>query len=919
MTDKNKEKLNKNQIFDSFKQELNNFKNALEKSESNESLNVKDYETNFYNWLVDLKNKVDADDKQEFDEILNKLKNHEVTSEDLTKLWEILVKLETKDISQAELEKMKNSVLESKKIKWELTKLKSNISDPEKKIELEIKEKIKKYKKRILTLSDEHPIWIKAMILLLPKKLQSFFVEKESSNESDWFLWWLKEVISEITWFLAQIAAVFFSWFAPKEIKDLLNDIKTDFSDISDDLLNKLWVWSFSDVAKKIKKEISPEKLEEWKKQLLTYMKKKWAEWFWITSDKEKKYEKALNIWWNRISKDKQVDKFIEKIVTWEVNLQDLSLEDILSWLWAGLKVWIHLVWALYDEWIISLEQIWLKILKKWWEIFVQTAMFFPKAIYTFLGWWTLEDLYKYIKDGEFSDINKDIFLVMIYRAINTPPFSILQHIAALPGYALSAVANMWQTYTKWKIFFEALNWGIDTQLKLLSEIEQKITNREWKIYEWIRESLEYYKKWLIVSYAYGTSKNYDEFLKIIKEAGLENDPNVRTLLENLKNDYDVTKITGFIDSMKAEINSFWTSTKYASSTAIVEKIKQEVGWIFGHTNFFKETISKLSESLEKNANILKQWEILNVVERVIKKAKYAKIAGSSVDLLDLSHLTWGINSLKDFGNDLKILAKHSPDLLKFIFRNTPVVLIGADMMKNIKKDWVAEWLFKTYASLVPIVGPIVFVTDEMKNDKFSLEDLWITGIWLGLDIWYVVKTKPGNIVKLVTMPAVDTVKFIWTATDIIWRYTLDGTKLAKEVKISKWGKFWFAVAALAAMIWIVVKFSNDGEDSQSFKILKDLANKSPGQVNEEIVKNWNSWSDNLKEQLLTSVIFYYMWFDPDSMWKILEDIEFKWKEYTLKIKDKFKKDPYVEDKLAEIQPVISQMEHKLWIKINIV
>jgi hypothetical protein len=49
-----------------------------------------------------------------------------------------------------------------------------------------------------------------------------------------------------------------------------------------------------------------------------------------------------------------------------------------------------------------------------------------------------LEDFYKYIKNSKLDEQSKELFLVMIYRALVLPPFSILQHIAALPGYALA-------------------------------------------------------------------------------------------------------------------------------------------------------------------------------------------------------------------------------------------------------------------------------------------------------------------------------------------------------------------------------------------------------------------------------------------------------------------------------------------------
>jgi hypothetical protein len=98
------------------------------------------------------------------------------------------------------------------------------------------------------------------------------------------------------------------------------------------------------------------------------------------------------------------------------------------------------------------------------------------------------------------------------------------------------------------------------------------------------------------------------------------------------------------------------------------------------------ESANRLKDSLEAYKKLLDQPGMFKLVRKVFRKVKYAFLSTQNVELLDLSQLTKNPASLKDFVNDLKILAKFSPDLLRFVFRNTPVVFLGKDILDASKK-----------------------------------------------------------------------------------------------------------------------------------------------------------------------------------------------------------------------------------------
>ena len=947
--------MNKTELFSEYQTEFNSLKSWVEqKTLSLEQANK--IKLSLYNWIKWLKDNLSESNKEKFKKILDKLNNsnENLTNEDIETIWKIFVELEDKQIEQTDLEQLKDNIKELKSSKSKLNTLKqtvaSKLTEKERKLK-GLKEKVVKYKKKLKNFSVEHPIWTKALILLLPANLVVLF-KKDNNPTNDttdhklWWqiLWWAFTEIKNIFWQLensfAQVATIFFSFFAPKEMKELLANIKADFVNVDKNILKELG-GSFKDVPKTLKK-YSPEKLEEWKNKLVSFMKTKWTEWLGITDNKKlEKYEKVIDKWFNSIKDDSSVKDFFTKIADGKINLDNLKLDDILAWLGVWVKWALKLISLLYEEKLISFEQIWFNLLKKWGEIVLQTALFFPKMVYSSLWKYKLEDFYDLIKNNQLSEVSKEMFLVMIYRVINQPPFSILQYIAALPGYGLSAIANAWENIKKWQIFFEALKWNkIDKQLKLLSKIEKELSGREWNIFEWIEKSLNYYRKWIAVSYAFwqawwSEKFNINKFENILDNMWLKNDNDVSKLLKDLSEWNETTKIASFIDEMWTKIKTISTSIDYAGVTSLSENVKKALWWIFSKTNFFKEITNRLSKSLEKNANILRQPYLLASLENIFKKLKYAKTASWNVELLDLSHLTKDPQTFKDFTKDLQILAKKSPELLKFVFRNTPVVLMWKDMIDGIK-EWKYTDILKTYWEFVPIVWPIVFVLWGEHNKKdLSSADLWWTAVWIWFDFWYVARNKAYNILKLSAMPIIDTAKFVWNSIDIVWRYTnwkyktLKWLKegepiLWKMKKIFEWGKWRvaFAAALLATLYYGYEYVSKDSKDwdKTAINVLKRLASKKwwLEVANNEIFNNWNKYDDNMKKGLIWSFIWYHLWLDPVSFENYVNDIKKDGSIFILSFNDKALNSPYLKDKLQEIRPVVRQLDKKLAVDIQV-
>ncbi len=845
-------------------------------------------------------------DKKKFSSILYKIENNTFTEVDILALKNLLSQIETKNLTNTELQKIKEIVDNIKSTRSQLNQLKSSISltnFEEKKEELE--KKIKFYKEKLEDFSKEHPIWTKALILLLPAKLAVLFKKKESSNNEDVGDGTIKDVLNKflssfsvITDVLAQIATVFFWWFAPKEMKDLLKKMKEDFWKIDSKLLEKVGGGKFSDI------ELAPEKIVEAKDKLLNYIESKATDWFDITGKDEKtKFRVVLNKWWDWIKYNDGVNSFLHKILNWEIKLSKLGIGDIIDWLGVWFKGAFSLLSLMYEEKLISLPQLGLKLLHKWGDILLESALFFKKAIGASLGIYSLEDVYNFINTNNLIKDQKDMFMVMIYRAINTPPFSLLQHIAALPFYALSAAANATREIKSWKMFIEALKWdSITNQLKLLEKIEEEVTDRKWHLYELISEATEYYKKWIVVSYAYSVAKNdVDKFKEILKKYGLPED----TIISLTKKDLSDKTIANFVDNMASNIRNL--DETYGKS--LPEAVKVAIGWVVWETNLFKQVVNKLSTALKDNSEMFKKWKIFDFYRRWTWKVKFAIDSAGNVKLLDYIHFTWDVKDFKDFTEDLRQLAVHSPDIVKFLFRNGPVIILWKDIINAFKKgDNVAWEIAKIYAEFIPIVGPIMFFNSSEKKD---LSIRGTTGVWLWLDIWWVFKVKPKNLLKLAAMPAIETAQFIWNTVDILSRYKFAWKTIEKLSTMKlKWK---LAIAAgILLVLYGMYKYITD--DNEFVNTLANIAKQSGWveAVNEYIVNNWKTFDEEEKKQLIIAFIGQKLWLTPDLLEKYIDDVDIFNGKVTLHLTDEWEKAPVMKEKLRAMKPIIQLTLSKL-------
>ena len=928
----NLENLNKNDLIKEFKKDIDFLKNQVEKKENGEtlSIDVESYEQGLYEGISWLENNIkDSNDKIKFLEIKGVLldKNKQISSEQLRWLWEIFIKLEQTDLEQNDLDNLRNSIETLRKSKSKLNALRQSVSwnlTPEQEKIKEVKEKVKKYKDKLIDFSTEHSIWTKALILLLPAKLAVLFKPKEKTQsdttENNWALWWalgqIKDLFWKMEWFAAQIATVFFSWFAPKEMIKLLAEIKSDFADVDPKLLDK-FKWEFSSVTEKFK-NYSPEKLKDSveliENRLRTIIPKavKKINWKDIPEDKLNDIIDKINVKEFFKNDTQEMEKLVKYFKDGEENGANY-VKAWFEWITLPFKLFIRIFSVLKKEDCISYTDLWVHFLKKTWEIFMGTFWLMGSGV-SYLTWkidgknfeQSLKDVF-----AESPDEAKEIFAIMLYRhwwLVFSTLWAISNYVWKYVIYTSSGETSFTKTILSW------LRWNVDEYVRVLKKFSNIADFWELKSLSQLVEKIlnELDEANNIVKLLWenkGISGN--KFIKMYEKKFWKKP----TILWDIKGlTYDklqseiaskISNIWGWLDRDISALKSMWW--KYFkwinSSSYLLDDLSKNI----------KHTSSYLS-------NVVKNDNIFNKARSQLKKLWLTKNMMEIDPLYD--KLVFKFNSpenAKDFFSNLAKLSKQSPELLNFIFDKTPLFLVA--WLSAAKGDTLKEF-WEQLLYLVPFFGSWYMLVDAMDAGKENLAQAWISTILLWTETWYATyqlvtnwKEWAKNVLRYIFKPWRDIVEIAWFLSKT-WVTTLrlwqDAFKLMKAWKLNfddfkkvfekfpklkaKW-KVWFLL--LAVFLWYEYVFADESEIEGFVKDCKkdwkvdwkvDISC-----MDKEIKKQWKDLSNDEKAKFIAMSYWIRTWKVDGIEWKY-EDGKYKivLNEQYWSIPNKYRKDEIV-------------------------
>ena len=888
MTIEKIDKTEQKNILQDFKSELNTFKEQIEKKASWKTVNIdiEKYEKSLWNWLKPLENNISDDRKTKFSNIVDKLLSptEQVDTSDIIFLETVLDGLESKEIEQTDLEALQETIKELSPTKSKLSQLKQTLTPEVKQVE----EKITKYKEKLKSFSKTHPIWTKALIMLLPASLIWLFKQKKlpDTKVPAWMgkIW---DMINKIKWlfssldsWMAKIAMMFFTFpwiWAPKEMQDLLADMSSSLKNVSKDVLAKFWgslwgtlKWIKGKTEKEIKKEEQKLK-EKIKLRIPNFVK---------------------NNFWKKISKE-QVEKVLKRI---NVKALIKNTKNNNNWFneWLELvtmpfDIFYRLLLALEDENIIS----WMDIVKYISFLPVDTMIQYGKKTYSLLfGIWSTA-MWKTTLP-EFK-----IFLKKLYKKDSKAWQEVLDNLMyRWSWWILKIVWSVWEFATKafvwsfadnmsfWetiKIMKDSLKWNIDHHIESFKELVQWLPPEASKEFKKNEKGLNALK---------ATVETFDTNAKLVKayneaQKEMKNIPNwKKNLAELMEEKYKKL----FPWSKINELGFLKKDGKYIDESTLRTKLIDKINWVglwlddwiktirasfwekFLGINSGSYVLDDIAKDLKTTNRYLAKSITSDFWSRTLwKNMSKFKLVMASMNLeYARNRVAFKFNDVKsaqDFFRNLKTLAQESPSFVKELIWYSPIIVIaGLEFSKDEKLSEKIKWLWKTLMELVPLVGPFLIIKDALYKDDIKP---WQALVWGGLlvsDLWFAkVAWKDGKFLEFMARPFTDVAGVIWMW--IRWwvnirKFWADGVKLVSKWEFNlseiknilkyfpklewKW-RIWFILLALFA--WYEFAFANDSEFEE---ILKDCPNKDKKSCLDKKLKEiWPTLHDETKSQAI--------------------------------------------------------------------
>ncbi len=813
------DKVDQKTIFQDFKNELNSFKKQIEKKNSWEtiSIDIEKYEKALWKWLKPLEKQISNNiERKRFSNIVDKLisPTEQVDTQDIVFLETVLDSLESKEVEQTDLDALKETIKELSPTKLKLSQLKQTVAPEVKKVE----EKITSYKEKLKSFSKKHPIWTKALIMLLPASLVWLFKKKEKTTDTPvpagmWNIW---KVINKIKWWfsflndwMAKIAMMFFTlpWVgAPKEMQDLLAKM-SELKDVNPEILKKFG-GSMKSVKGDIKevKKVSEEEVEKYKNKFKARLPK------FVKNTFGKNITEA------------QVNK-----IMWKLNFKEMYEKTINNPnIFDGLIEWIKLPFEWFFDLILLLKNE--KIINK---TDIVKALF-TKITGKFVEYWTKSVwLLTSVSSIVLWKVSINDFKKELWKLYNKDPdlwnavlFSLMYRTWWWMLRLIWSVAEFMVATTNWLLFDNrsvkdsleiaksSLKWNIDFHIKTMEDIISSLPDSDKKKIqeqiETIQKQLSSFNKNAKIVKAFNEAKkvklkDWEKFYDVVKEKYINLFPNddVDDILHDFKN---INTKKAFRSMLVNDLEWIWTWLNRE-----VNNIKAYIWKIFLWNNSEKFVINNLSkrmQSLNKYlVNTIKEDGFFSKLKSKFYKLflfpEWMKIQYAADKTIFKFK---DVKTAEDFAKNFKTLIQSSPETVKDLIWHAPIIAIAwIDLSENKPLSNRLKDIVKDLMYWVPFVGPITLIHDGSRKNNFKPTQI---AVWSALFIWdtyFLIKARRDNeVLEFITRPITDVADLFgmisrWWAN--IYKFSVDGVKLYRAWDLT-WAEFLDLIRTNFKSIW---------------------------------------------------------------------------------------------------------------------
>lgn len=738
-----------------------------------------------------------------------------------------------------------------------------------------------------------------------------------------------KKSVSKFKEFLiGTVGLTVVGWFVGKDIKNLIANIDTLNVE---DIVNN---WAIIDVIDETKQEVI-DKLtkakEKYQKKMFDYFEKKFGK-----KIEKEKFDKLFSEWFEDNKKLFNLsEKYDEAIAAthwnWEFNV-------LAEWFWliiAPGKAIFDLLVRMKKENIISWNDIVIDgvILPSWKAILnvgIWSVWLFYNTMKTVFWSLSSDDLLSYLKESNNKlDLDSKMAIWwMLYRR-GWWFWNLAGHIWNAVGEWMSLLFTQrtwWDVgkisaYWKWWVMS-----NVQKELQVLKQLE------DWLIWTWVFKEMNNVKTSTILENILDVAKKNTLVVDVMQNLG--NNMTYSDLVKKLKQE----KCTEVIDELQKF--SWWPKNNlsvkiwgdemkslkkiawdFIENKSMEPILKQAEDTYWTVKKFFAKNIKlpgvkfpyefNLIDNMRDMAKIqgksLQSDEIFHTFKNFFRKFKKWKILSEVVWLWDDAKLVLkNVDDAKEFFDNIRTIWKHSPEVLKTLFKWLPLVMMWKDIMDKLsdpehKDEKLSKMIWQWFQYLIPLRWPIKLIEEGV-----TLKEWWFTsltsagvGVWL-LTLDWIYAFKAGlqwwsQLLKFMTAPVIDALQFmksVWNWVYMTCKMAVDGVRIIKAWKSAelwiealrflKWSWLRFAGMALLAYLWYVgikeLFWWLSQEEKQQLAKIETLSKED---LEAEIETTWKDLDDDQKSSLIKFATATRMWISD------FNDIESKknWDDISLRFK----------------------------------
>lgn len=569
-----------------------------------------------------------------------------------------------------------------------------------------------------------------------------------------------KNIMSVVMWFL-------FSWFAPKELQQLADEMVAWYEKVPAHLRNEQFfaqlmspdqlAWMAQNLAPVIVDQVRPnpthkpahptdpkasetvvpqtqdnvvdKKLAEIKTSAMKFTQRKFEEAF------DKKFDDAT---FQRV-----YEAWSTKYDVWNKMKQNIdAISDAVTWKWPGVNVMTMFVDMLSLPWVASVDLLSMLVdakLLSWTEVslvvpkngvgdaidvWVQWVWLFGAWIGYIFGSVTYEELQAFIQSNSarfenMTETEKMAFLWLLHRHWSLFA-SIAGALGTLTWYALSLPFQVGEDVSKIAVFFSTWKGSMDKQIALWNNLATALKLPEAQI-QHISTMLEDLTKATQLSSILNQSSSAADFVQKATTAWLADELNKLWIADEA---WDFVKFKDIMHGRVWATISTLANTLEASFGPWKRLIGSHVNWLYLYAGQIDDSVQFLKKyaALYQSAN--SESEIFRTIRQVFGKFRFSLHASEIIDRTQEARFY--LNSAaegKQLANDMSYLAKKLPQGLWHMFSHVSIIVAWVNIADELKKpDW--EWsdaVRSLAAVFVPYYGWL-----SLMSDGITVGEGWI-------------------------------------------------------------------------------------------------------------------------------------------------------------------------------------------------